>query len=673
MRPLLLRIEGLRSYRKPVDLDFTDKGLFAIIGKTGAGKSSILEAIFFALYGGATYNLGAPRTLIADGVPFARVALTFIGQGRRWRVVRTLPRTGAPRHELICLDQPDVRFDNKTTVSAQISTLIGLTAHQFLKTVLLPQGRFQEFLHAETSVRTPILKTLLGLDTLTGIGELSTAAVNRIKPGLAALEARLNDLPADPAALAAAHAQAARDAGQRHDRLAKAEADIRNLRSTVTDAERRASDLARISQQLAGLHPTDGPATIRSLIAAAQTHDALAVQQQDRTKTALQRREQLSDLVRDADRDGRGLEQSLTLQALIEPTQQRAEELRDSRTQQQTQKSALDETGRRLDNRTQKSAELADASQRAKTAFDDAGTAHEIARLARQNAAAAISRLRDDRAGIIKLSAELTSKEGRLSALSGQIDTASLLIAQRTRERDSAQQQYDIGIRALDAQHLAAQCRPGDACPVCQRALTDSFTPPKAADHQLLEQARTDAAAALQSATSEHGRLTGSAQTLTATVADLRTQLSTRTNRHTTSTHEVALVLSRQDLDFDLDDETLLSVLDNHVAVTLVERQAAESQYLGAALTASNAASSLAADRTAHTAALKAHGKQAAILDQQWNKLQTTLGDLGLSAGSLDELNDAMFVERATGACQDFLGGLIKDSLSPVPGLGLAC
>ena len=107
MRPLTLRMSGLRSYRSEVTIDFGDPGLIAIVGNTGAGKSSILEALFFVLYGGCTWDHRAAVPLISDGVSVMQVDLVFLAEGRRWRVFRSASRTSAQRrHELECLDDP---------------------------------------------------------------------------------------------------------------------------------------------------------------------------------------------------------------------------------------------------------------------------------------------------------------------------------------------------------------------------------------------------------------------------------------------------------------------------------------------------------------------------------------------------------------------------------------
>ncbi len=62
MRPLRLEMKGLRSYRERVELDLSGGDLFAIVGDTGSGKSSILEAMVFALYNGTTWGGARRRT-----------------------------------------------------------------------------------------------------------------------------------------------------------------------------------------------------------------------------------------------------------------------------------------------------------------------------------------------------------------------------------------------------------------------------------------------------------------------------------------------------------------------------------------------------------------------------------------------------------------------------------
>jgi DNA repair exonuclease SbcCD ATPase subunit len=89
MRPLQLSFSGIRSYPGAVGpLDFTGKTLIAIIGDTGAGKSTILEAITLALYGNCTWTDREHKALMAEGTAQMTVDFTFTHDGQRWRVRR---------------------------------------------------------------------------------------------------------------------------------------------------------------------------------------------------------------------------------------------------------------------------------------------------------------------------------------------------------------------------------------------------------------------------------------------------------------------------------------------------------------------------------------------------------------------------------------------------------
>ena len=105
MRPLQPTIEGLRSFRTPPGqdggttprkptVDFTGRDHIAIIGDTGAGKSSILEAITYALYGQTTFTARANQELMNDTSTHLRVVLRFRVSGQTWEVTRTLRRSG---------------------------------------------------------------------------------------------------------------------------------------------------------------------------------------------------------------------------------------------------------------------------------------------------------------------------------------------------------------------------------------------------------------------------------------------------------------------------------------------------------------------------------------------------------------------------------------------------
>ena len=110
MRPLTLSIRGLRSYTGACSIDFSDRSLVAIIGDTGVGKSSILEAITYALYNSPTWTAGEVKPLIADGVQTMSVELVFLADGKRWKVHRSTSRGPhpPPLHRIECLDDPEL-------------------------------------------------------------------------------------------------------------------------------------------------------------------------------------------------------------------------------------------------------------------------------------------------------------------------------------------------------------------------------------------------------------------------------------------------------------------------------------------------------------------------------------------------------------------------------------
>src|SRR3954471_23455100 len=117
MKPRRLVIEGLRSHRERTEIDLSDVSLFAIVGDTGSGKSSILEAMVYALYASATWTK-QPGELISDGVRTMIVELTFEVDGRMWLVRRSMSRGNYPPsiHLLTPVGDTSVRFDTASAV-----------------------------------------------------------------------------------------------------------------------------------------------------------------------------------------------------------------------------------------------------------------------------------------------------------------------------------------------------------------------------------------------------------------------------------------------------------------------------------------------------------------------------------------------------------------------------
>jgi exonuclease SbcC len=168
MRPVSLQVEAFSCFRDAQEaLDFSALSLFAISGPTGAGKSSILDAITFALYGHVP-RLG--KQGISDVISLGRDRMTvrfeFAVGDRRFRIGRELRRKKATSVILEEITSGTERLlaDKVREVDEQITALTGLRYETFIQTVLLPQGEFDRFLHSDPGERGKVLRELLKLD-----------------------------------------------------------------------------------------------------------------------------------------------------------------------------------------------------------------------------------------------------------------------------------------------------------------------------------------------------------------------------------------------------------------------------------------------------------------------------------------------------------------------------
>ncbi|NDG75342.1 MAG: SMC family ATPase [Synechococcaceae bacterium WB8_1B_136] len=178
MKPHHLRMEAFGPYAEPTAINFdalSDEGLFLIHGSTGAGKTFLLDALCFALYGEVSgdRNVKALKSDHADPAAVPRVSLVFSCGGGRYRVERS-PAYTAPKARgsgftekasqavLFRLNGSEAEpiASRTAEVSREVEQLVGLNAAQFRQVILLPQGRFAEVLRAKADEREALLKTL---------------------------------------------------------------------------------------------------------------------------------------------------------------------------------------------------------------------------------------------------------------------------------------------------------------------------------------------------------------------------------------------------------------------------------------------------------------------------------------------------------------------------------
>ena len=183
MKPEVLTICAFGPYQKKVCLDFSvlsEQPFFLIHGATGAGKTSIFDAICYALYGEAATEARTPRMLRnreAGPEVDTYVDLTFYVRDTHWHIrrnpeyMRKAKRgTGLARQapEVVLERLEDGKVMESWTrdgeVQARIVRLLGFQCKQFRQVVLLPQGEFRRFLMADTSARKEIMKVLFNTE-----------------------------------------------------------------------------------------------------------------------------------------------------------------------------------------------------------------------------------------------------------------------------------------------------------------------------------------------------------------------------------------------------------------------------------------------------------------------------------------------------------------------------
>lgn len=173
MRPLYLEMTAFGSYAGTTALPFEklNHGLYLITGDTGAGKTTIFDAIMFALYGSASGSDRSPDMLHCDHVPKSEdtvVKLRFAQSGKEYEVERRLhfsKKRGTDQYNDArpdaLLREPDREpTEGASKVTARIEALLGLNAEQFRKIIMLAQGEFREFLNADSDKKNEILGRL---------------------------------------------------------------------------------------------------------------------------------------------------------------------------------------------------------------------------------------------------------------------------------------------------------------------------------------------------------------------------------------------------------------------------------------------------------------------------------------------------------------------------------
>ncbi len=288
MRPLRLDLYGFTVFREPTTVDFTDADFFALVGPTGSGKSTILDAICFALYGTVPRweDRRSIENALAPSAAEARVRLVFEAGGARFVATRVVRRDskGKVNTAHAGLEQLPPGFDLSTfdtapaergeqslgtvlagtpaEMEAAVLDAVGLPYEQFTRCVMLPQGEFADFLHAKPKERQHILVNLLGLNVYRRVAERAGLAQRDAEAGAAATRSLLGDITgADDASLA----EAQRGVAAGRELVAAVELELPALTEAAAAGESARADLAAVERELAVLSAVRVPAGLATL------------------------------------------------------------------------------------------------------------------------------------------------------------------------------------------------------------------------------------------------------------------------------------------------------------------------------------------------------------------------------------------------------------------------
>ena len=203
MKPISLTIEAFGPYRDSVTLDFNElqnHSMFLISGPTGAGKTSILDAMVYALYGepsGEVRKTDAIRSDFAEPQRMTRVDFSFAIGEAQYRVERLPKQLVAKKRGTGMREQNasatvyemrdgewKVIATSAAAIRDTIQRIIGFRKDQFLQVVLLPQGEFRKLLVASTSEREELLHTLFRTELYRRLQDALKSAYDEAKSGI---------------------------------------------------------------------------------------------------------------------------------------------------------------------------------------------------------------------------------------------------------------------------------------------------------------------------------------------------------------------------------------------------------------------------------------------------------------------------------------------------------
>jgi DNA repair protein SbcC/Rad50 len=529
MRPIVLEMNGFASFREAARIDFTDADFFALVGPTGSGKSTVIDAMTFALYGSVPRwgRKGMVSLALAPTTSRGTVKLVFEVGDQRYVVARELRRAGsqvsqraaslerlADRRGRAEPGEPtEVLAKDLAGVADAVERLLGLSYEDFCQCVVLPQGQFADFLHATAGERQEILMRLLGAEhykrMMIRANQLAGDAAKRAET-LDETLATLGDATQGPEDAARANETALARLAERVD------AAVPEINAADKELMAAEGDLAQLEQDRAALAavrvPDDVPAlgqqigAARAALDQARATEELALEDDRKARKALAEGPQRAPLelarqqrtLRDQDvaRQPTSRDEAARLSARSAAAEAAVAEadaaLEALRAQRDDAAGAAEASERRTRELSEQNAALtavavpdgvdrldagrraaAEALAQASAALQAAEQQDSDTRAARDRAAApgALEQARGELRGLEELIAGRAPARARLQQARdrrAQADTA-------LQEAEAGRQQRQRDVDAARQAHVVAGLRPhlvaGEACPVCEQTV----------------------------------------------------------------------------------------------------------------------------------------------------------------------------------------------------------
>jgi exonuclease SbcC len=249
MIPFSLSLEGFLSYKEPVEIDFSGFDLACISGENGAGKSSILDAFTWALFGRARKHDESLINLESDR---AAVSLVFNYEGNQYKITRVNPRGGTKQVEFFIRDETSSTWQPLTErtmrdTDNKIVEVLRLDYESFINASFLLQGEADQFTQQNPAARKRILSQILGLEVWEEYRKKAFQKRRETETDISRLDGRLAEIISELSEEDERRSQLQAldsELTQAHDSRKTAEEKLSELQVVISSLEEKGAQLA---------------------------------------------------------------------------------------------------------------------------------------------------------------------------------------------------------------------------------------------------------------------------------------------------------------------------------------------------------------------------------------------------------------------------------------------